>query len=226
MKLSELTNKHEIICRSEQEWERIAKLLHESGYYWRSGDAYWPLLYKCEKLPAAYGLDGTYSDDETDIGDLMIESTEIENAELETSDQEAEAPQTFQVGDKCWSPTYGHGDVVELGNLVKVKFGNVCGATWHWYYQLDGREHLESPQPTLFHQEVKDWPCPCKLPQLPDLKVDDKVYVEISGVLDARHFSHWLVNKGRVAMVVFSNGRTSHTSGGNTEFYTVWKIAD
>jgi hypothetical protein len=221
MKLSELTKKHSIICRSEQEWERIAKLLHEDRRRWQSGDAYWPLLYKWEGSPAAYVLDGTYFDDEAHIDGLTIESTEIENP-----DQEAEVHQTFQVGDKCWSPTYGHGEVVELDNLVKVNFRNVFGVTWHWHYQPDGREHPESPQPTLFHQEVKEWPCPERLVDLPKLNVDDKVYVESNGVWVAAHFSQWLVEKDKIAMGVFSEGKTSHTTNGDIWFYTAWKIAD
>lgn len=219
MKLSELTKDHEIICRSEKEWERIAKLLHEAGRRWQSGAPYWPLLYKWQGSPMAYCLNGTFENIETDFGNKAIESTEIVS-----SDQEAIVQQTFGVGDKCWSPTYGHGEVVELGNLVRVKFGSVCGATWHWHYQPDGREHLESPQPTLFHQEVTDWPCPARLVDLPKLNVDDKVYVQIEGLWEARHFSHW-INNG-IYIAVFADGRTSHTSRGDTQLHTVWKIAD
>lgn len=221
MKLSELTKNHQIICRSENEWERIAKLLHEAGRRWQSSDPYWPLLYRWQGIPMSYCLNGTYAECETVVGHVVIESTEIVN-----SDQKVTAHQTFGVGDKCWSPVYGYGEVIDLSSLVTVEFRGDCGITWRWHYQPDGREYPESPQPTLFHQEVKEWPCPVKLPLTPDLKVDDKVYVESNGVWVTAHFSHWLVEANKIAMGVFSEGKTSHTTNGDIWFYTDWKIAD
>ena len=219
MKLSELTENDNIVCRSEQEWERIAKLLHESGRKWLSGDNYWPLLYDWEGIIMIYCLDGTYGyTDEPDFAGLVIESTEVEG-----TDQEAKVPQSFEIGDKCWSPSFGHGEVVEVGSLIKVKFGGVLGNGVHWLYQPDGRESEDSPKPTLFHQEVKEWPCPKRLPPLPDLTVDDKVYVGDS--LTPQHFSHWVVDN-RIYMAVFADGRTSHTALGGTHLHTRWKIAD
>lgn len=63
MKLSDLTATDEIICRSEKEWERIAKLLHAEGYKWNDGDDYWPLRIKWDYSPfMVYCLDGSYYD--------------------------------------------------------------------------------------------------------------------------------------------------------------------
>src|SRR5690606_32016401 len=83
-----------------------------------------------------------------------------------------------------------------------------------YLFTEDGKYMTDSPVPSIFHNEVKaeDWPDPA--PPLPDLKVDDPIWVRDHDHEEwrRRHFKCW--NDGRV--VAYANGGTSWSTNSTT----------
>lgn len=128
----------------------------------------------------------------------------------------------FKVGTKVWSPNFGDGEVrgFDPDNVFKVKarfpgFGTLA-------FLECGRQHTNSPEPTLFLARPEVWPDPPAPPApvpRPDLKVDDRVIVATENGLQHRHFAKWpTVGPG---IWVYENGGTSWSQV-TIQFFENW----
>ena len=126
----------------------------------------------------------------------------------------------IKVGDKVWDIRQGWGAVITLMQChtypIEVRFENGYDT-----YTRDGYCSLEDVNPSLFWDEIK-----LVAPQkpVPLLEVDTKVVVWLSknGMKIYRHFSHF---DEYGFLYVFTDGRTSFTSDGNTVLYENWELA-
>lgn len=126
----------------------------------------------------------------------------------------------IKVGDKVWDIRQGWGAVITLMQChtypIEVRFENGYDT-----YTRDGYCSLEDVNPSLFWDEIK-----LVAPQkpVPLLEVDTKVVVWLSknGMKIYRHFSHF---DEYGFLYVFTDGRTSFTSDGNTVRYDNWELA-
>lgn len=122
----------------------------------------------------------------------------------------------FKEGQRVWSSKRGWGVISIISNAkgypLLVDFDDGPKES----YTIDGRDWLNDLLPTLFLDEVKDWPDP-PAPR-PDLEVDQPIWVRClsEGKWKKRHFCRWSVN-GKA--VCFSKGRTSWT---DTEEAVQW----
>lgn len=221
MKIADLRPKA-IICRTEEEWERIAQVLHNRGLTWNDNDPYIPLQIEWEGDPQIYFMDGAWGricDYESEYKEYdLIESTEIEDNSKPTITEkelpvenklDTKAATEFEVGQQVDS-IYGLGEVrrIEDRGLYPVKV--VHDGIGEVSYTLDGRLFNCHTRPSLFHDVVKEWPNPPKPIKKPDLKVDDPVWVrdyDEDGWLPS-HFAGWISNR----VEVWLGGMTSHTT--------------
>lgn len=137
----------------------------------------------------------------------------------------------FKEGSQVWSATHGEGEVVYVHHgfgelIVCFPYSPVKFAT----YRLTGKEFRHSPAPTLFpyKPDESSWPSlkpPApEQPTLPDLKVDDLVEVWDVSVWRKAHFKGW--SQDRASILVWRNGRTSHTAPYKNYFsaYPKWRL--
>ena len=93
MKITDVKENQVVHCRTEEEAERICKLMHEAGMKWRSGESYINITHYNEcKSGMCYNVkNGTYCDEEYFVshGYEIIPSERITGNELPTYDNQS-----------------------------------------------------------------------------------------------------------------------------------------
>jgi hypothetical protein len=120
----------------------------------------------------------------------------------------------LKVGTMVWAIDNGWGVITKIdthdGYNVRVLFNNGNGED----FTKDGKRYEESPLPSLF---LNKFEIP-KEANLPNLKVDDKVVVWMSGMSNDRHKRYFKrFDKG--CIVCFYDGKTSFSDTGQE---TTW----
>ena len=121
-----------------------------------------------------------------------------------------------KIGDKLWSFRYGWGEVFDIiyntQYPINIRFGRgTCT------YTTLGKSYAGDLLPDLYYDEIK-FEIPKK--PLPKLAVDTKVIVDD---LYKRHFSHFNADG---IICTFTSGKTSWSSGGSTEPWDTWELAE
>lgn len=100
----------------------------------------------------------------------------------------------FEINQRVWSNKFGWGVVIgvdKITGLIAVNPDRCLGYSTHNFW-IDGREDKRDLFPSLFHDEVKQWPNPA--PPKPDLV--GNIFVSNDGeTWYIREFVRWNDNK-------------------------------